>query len=39
MPRFCVDEDDADDELVEEHVTKVKEALDIVFIRGIVRRV
>lgn len=37
--RFCADEDDADDELVEEHVTKVKSTFPIVFIGHPVRRV
>lgn len=37
MLRFCVDEDDADDELAEEHITKVKDSFHVVFVRRIVK--
>lgn len=39
LPRYCADEDDAGDELVEEHVTKVKAPLPIVFIGHVFKRV
>lgn len=38
LPRYCADEDDAVDELVEEHITKVKAPLPIVFIERVFRR-
>lgn len=37
--RFCADEDDADDDLAEEHVTKVGDECHVVLIKGIVRHV
>ncbi|CAG13059.1 unnamed protein product [Tetraodon nigroviridis] len=36
--RFSLEEDDADEDLAEEHVTKVKDAFHSVFIRRLVRR-